>query len=86
MLEELLVLKGGNALELVHRLGSRASVDLDFSLEEDADPGSLAERLERALRDRFDALDASSSISHSSRVRAPAVPVFAGADTEPRSS
>ena len=30
-----LVLKGGNALNLIHRLGSRASLDLDFSMQHD---------------------------------------------------
>lgn len=51
-----LVLKGGNALELVHRIGARASVDLDFSIATDFDdPGAVAERLHRALSDRFDA-------------------------------
>jgi predicted nucleotidyltransferase component of viral defense system len=29
-----LVLKGGNALALVHKIGARASVDMDFSMEE----------------------------------------------------
>lgn len=32
-LVEQLVLKGGNAQELVHRIGSRASVDLDVSID-----------------------------------------------------
>lgn len=30
-----LVLKGGNALNLIHRLGSRSSIDIDLSLEKD---------------------------------------------------
>ncbi len=30
-----LVLKGGNALNLIHQLGSRASLDLDFSMQHD---------------------------------------------------
>lgn len=33
-LMESLVLKGGNALELVHQLSSRASIDMDFSMGE----------------------------------------------------
>lgn len=54
-LQETLVLKGGNALELVHRIGERASLDVDFSLEGDFDsPEDVRERLFRALRDRFD--------------------------------
>ena len=32
---ELLVLKGGNAMALVHQISARASVDLDFSLQQD---------------------------------------------------
>ncbi len=34
LLDEL-VLKGGNAMALVHRISARASVDLDFSLQQD---------------------------------------------------
>ncbi len=34
-LAELLVLKGGNALSLIYRLGHRGSLDLDFSIEGD---------------------------------------------------
>lgn len=33
-LMDILVLKGGNALALVHKVGARASVDMDFSMEE----------------------------------------------------
>jgi Nucleotidyl transferase AbiEii toxin, Type IV TA system len=32
---EQLVLKGGNAMALVHQISARASVDLDFSLKQD---------------------------------------------------
>ena len=57
ILEQTLVLKGGNALELVHRLGSRASVDIDFSMEDDlSDVQEFGSRLLRALIDRFDVL------------------------------
>src|SRR6266704_638843 len=56
-LVELLVLKGGNALELIHKIGARASLDLDFSLAGDCDdPESIGVRLFRALRDRFDSV------------------------------
>lgn len=56
LLVSLLVLKGGNALELVHHIGGRASLDLDYSIEGDfEDPKEIGERLSRALRDRFDA-------------------------------
>lgn len=55
MLMERLVLKGGNALELIHRIGERASLDLDFSIEDDfEDLADVEKRLFRALRDRFD--------------------------------
>ena len=36
-LYELLVLKGGNALNLIHQVGQRSSLDLDYSLEADVD-------------------------------------------------
>ncbi len=57
LLFELLVFKGGNALELIHRIGERASLDLDFSMEGDADdPRDLEARLKRAVEDRLDSL------------------------------
>jgi predicted nucleotidyltransferase component of viral defense system len=50
------VLKGGNALELIHQIGERASIDMDFSVAEDFDdPEAVADRLFHALRERFDA-------------------------------
>lgn len=56
-LVEQLVLKGGNALELIHRIGERASLDLDFSMEGDArDVAELEARLRRAAEDRLDSL------------------------------
>lgn len=55
-----LVLKGGNALDIVHQLGVRSSLDVDFSMAEDfEDRNELEEvkhRLFRALRDRFDSI------------------------------
>ncbi len=51
-----LVLKGGNALDLVHHISSRASVDIDFSIEGDFDQSqreNLQARLEKALVDTF---------------------------------
>lgn len=42
-----LVLKGGNALSLVHDLRARASFDLDFSMEGDFAPEELDELEER---------------------------------------
>jgi hypothetical protein len=57
LLVDLLVLKGGNALELIHRIGERASLDLDFSMEADvADARELEARLKRAVEDRLDSL------------------------------
>lgn len=59
VLMERLVLKGGNALQLVHQLGFRASKDLDFSMEGDLhgpeDFEDMRRRLQRALSDRFEA-------------------------------
>jgi hypothetical protein len=56
-LVEVLVLKGGNALELIDKIGDRSSLDLDFSLEDDfKDLEAVRERLFRALRDRFDSV------------------------------
>lgn len=54
LLFEQLVLKGGNALSLVHGISLRASLDLDFSLEKDFDNlPDIQRRMERALADRF---------------------------------
>ncbi|WP_404368453.1 nucleotidyl transferase AbiEii/AbiGii toxin family protein [Corallococcus coralloides] len=51
-----LVLKGGNALQLIHQLGARASMDLDYSMEGDVeDAGALGRELEAALASRFSA-------------------------------
>jgi predicted nucleotidyltransferase component of viral defense system len=55
-LAERLVLKGGSALELVHKIVSRGSVDVDLSLaDEFEDLEDTKQRLFRSLRDRFDA-------------------------------
>jgi len=49
-----IVLKGGNAMSLVHGISSRASLDLDFSLENDfEDLQDVRERMEHALTSRF---------------------------------
>jgi hypothetical protein len=59
-LMERLILKGGNALDIVYKLGERASLDVDFSMArdfEDADDlAEMRDRLFSALRDRFDTL------------------------------
>jgi predicted nucleotidyltransferase component of viral defense system len=57
LLFEMLVFKGGNALELIHHIGERASLDLDFSMEGDAeDAADLEARLKRSVEDRLDSL------------------------------
>ncbi len=50
-----LVLKGGNAMALIHKLTSRESVDLDFSMQHDFPDGVVAvtARIERALQRTF---------------------------------
>lgn len=49
-----LVLKGGNALRLIYHLGSRSSLDIDLSIEDDfSDLGEVRELLRRALTSRF---------------------------------
>lgn len=40
-LMEMLVLKGGNALDLVYNISPRASLDLDFSMATEFEPGAL---------------------------------------------
>lgn len=56
-LVDTLVLKGGNALSLAHNLKSRASFDLDFSMEGEFEPGRLAgirDRIRRLFERTFD--------------------------------
>lgn len=51
---EALVLKGGNALNLVHAIGTRSSVDVDFSIDGDfQDFEDTKRRILGALGDRF---------------------------------
>ncbi len=53
-LSDLLVLKGGNALTLVYGLGSRASLDVDLSIDGDfPDFEDAKNRIFRALRTQF---------------------------------
>lgn len=55
LLFERLVLKGGNALNLVYGLSPRTSLDLDFSMPSDfEDLADARDRMFRALRARFD--------------------------------
>jgi len=54
LLGEMLVLKGGNALRLVHGIGGRASLDLDYSIEGDLDSAEdIRLRIEAALQREF---------------------------------
>lgn len=53
-LSELLVLKGGNAIGLVHGVGHRASLDVDYSMAGDVkSPADLGRRIFAALRPRL---------------------------------
>jgi hypothetical protein len=53
-LMEQLVLKGGNALDLVHRISTRASVDVDFSIEADfVEQEDAFRRIKHALEVTF---------------------------------
>ena len=54
-LMEYLVLKGGNALDLVYKLSARASMDIDLSMREDFPGGAdaLFERISRVLSVTF---------------------------------
>jgi hypothetical protein len=54
-LTEKLVLKGGNALDIVYGIGTRSSVDVDLSMPDDfLDLEDAKTRIFKALRDRFD--------------------------------
>jgi predicted nucleotidyltransferase component of viral defense system len=51
-LGEILVLKGGNALRLIHSLGDRASLDIDYSIAGDL-PASAEARMKQTLSRQF---------------------------------
>lgn len=53
-LMDVLVLKGGNAMDVVLGVHSRASVDLDFSMGQDLDYAVVRPKLDRALKSTFD--------------------------------
>jgi nucleotidyltransferase AbiEii toxin of type IV toxin-antitoxin system len=56
VLMERLVLKGGNALDLIHRISARASIDVDFSMQGDfgkEERDAMKERIERTLIQTF---------------------------------
>lgn len=52
---DMLVLKGGNAMALIHRLSARASVDLDFSMRHDFPNGieGIRKKVEKVLEETF---------------------------------
>jgi hypothetical protein len=56
ILMEKLVLKGGNAINLIHKLSSRASIDLDYSMKDDFTSEELIDielRIKKALELAF---------------------------------
>jgi Nucleotidyl transferase AbiEii toxin, Type IV TA system len=52
---DILVLKGGNAMALIHRLSARASIDLDFSMRHDFPNGidGIRKKVEKVLEETF---------------------------------
>lgn len=56
---DIFVLKGGNALDIVYKLGERSSLDVDLSMagdfSDELEQARIRNRLFSALRDRFDA-------------------------------
>jgi hypothetical protein len=54
-LMEKITLKGGNAIDLVHKAPCRASIDLDFSMETEfeEDLAAVKDRIEKALKTTF---------------------------------
>lgn len=54
VLMDTLVLKGGNALDIVYQIANRSSIDLDFSIEQDFDcPVTFCNRIENTLKKSF---------------------------------
>ena len=79
VLTEYLVLKGGNALNLIYGITSRASIDLDFAMGRDfKDSEDARRRVFSALHDRF---DAAGYVVFDERFEA--VPVLKGPDEKP---
>ena len=57
VLLEQLVLKGGNALQIIHQVGTRASLDIDLSLQDDfEDLDDIRARIFKALKETFGAV------------------------------
>lgn len=56
-LMEMLVLKGGSAIEMIYKVNNRASMDLDFSMEDGLDAEGIErvrDRLEKVFGNTFD--------------------------------
>lgn len=50
---DLLVLKGGNAMDIVHKVSSRASVDIDLSVDKNFDYDTVEPRVKKAIHNGF---------------------------------
>ena len=50
---DLFVLKGGNAMDLIHQVSSRSSVDLDFSMRGILDINFVAPKVQKAIKSGF---------------------------------
>ena len=50
---DLLVLKGGNAMDIVHKVSSRASVDIDLSVDTNFEYTTVWPKVEQAILDGF---------------------------------
>lgn len=50
---DLLVLKGGNAMDIVYKVSSRASIDIDLSVDKDFDYDEVWPKVEVALKKGF---------------------------------
>lgn len=50
---DLLVLKGGNAMDIVHKVSSRASVDIDLSVDKNFDYDTVWPKVETAIHNGF---------------------------------
>jgi predicted nucleotidyltransferase component of viral defense system len=56
VLMERFVLKGGNALDIIHNIGNRSSIDIDVSISDDfTNLDDAKSRVFKSLKDRFDA-------------------------------
>lgn len=53
-LMDILVLKGGNAMDIVHQVNSRASIDLDFSASDEIDFSQVLPKVQAALVRTFE--------------------------------